>query len=78
MNLGCHAIWPPRNPSNPTNTMFKKLVSSVRKSKQVKAVQEHLKARLLSKVPFLEGADDALISDLAAVLENEGTPVAKR
>jgi CRP-like cAMP-binding protein len=49
--------------------MLKKPLSSILGSRRTKEIEEQLKAVLMSKVPFLQGADDALISDLAAAIE---------
>ncbi|MGJ8653090.1 MAG: cyclic nucleotide-binding domain-containing protein [Opitutaceae bacterium] len=48
--------------------MFKKFVSSVLKAKSAKEIEVQVKDKLLSNVPFLEGADESLISDLAAAV----------
>ncbi|NQY32532.1 MAG: cyclic nucleotide-binding domain-containing protein [Coraliomargarita sp.] len=48
--------------------MLKKFVSSVIQSKKTKGIEDQLKTKLLSKVPFLQGADDELIQDLASAL----------
>ncbi|MEO0510351.1 MAG: cyclic nucleotide-binding domain-containing protein [Verrucomicrobiota bacterium] len=50
--------------------MFKKLIGSARDSKRRKAIEEQVETVLLSRVPFLEGADYKLISDLAEAIES--------
>lgn len=49
--------------------MFKKLVSSVIGSSRPQDVEGQLEKVLLARVPFLKGADRALLSELAAAIE---------
>lgn len=50
--------------------MFKKLITSMLNAKNTKAIEAQVKDKLLNRVPFLKGADDSLISDLAAAVDS--------
>lgn len=49
--------------------MLKKFVASALKSKRKKGNEQKLESMSLRKIPFLKGADDQLISELAIVME---------
>lgn len=50
--------------------MLKKFLSSALDSRRTKKIEEHLETVLLSRIPFLQGADESLISDLAVAAES--------
>ncbi|WPJ94811.1 cyclic nucleotide-binding domain-containing protein [Coraliomargarita algicola] len=57
--------------------MLKKILSAAFESRRKKSIEEQLESMRVLKVPFLEGADDQLISELATALEPVKFPAGK-